>query len=58
MEFLIAVSIISSKDPIRKIELFFSMFDIDRNGFIDENEMRSFVEVSFYFNVYSVHFLL
>ena len=35
----------STKDPIRKTELFFSMYDIDRNGLIDENEMRCVVEV-------------
>ncbi|CAF3367674.1 unnamed protein product [Rotaria socialis] len=44
MEFIVAVSLISSKDPARKIELFFAMYDIDHNGFIDEKEMRSFVE--------------
>jgi Ca2+-binding EF-hand superfamily protein len=37
----------STKDPVRKTELFFSMYDIDRNGLIDENEMRCVVEVSF-----------
>jgi Ca2+-binding EF-hand superfamily protein len=45
MEFLLAVSLTSSKDPGRKIELFFSMYDIDHNGLIDENEMRSFIAV-------------
>lgn len=45
MEFLLAVSLTSSKDPIRKIDLFFSMYDTDNNGLIDENEMRSVVEV-------------
>jgi Ca2+-binding EF-hand superfamily protein len=49
MEFLLAVSLTSSKDPVRKIELFFSMYDIDHNGLIDENEMRSVVEV-YYLN--------
>lgn len=44
VEFLIAVSMTSTKDPIRKTELFFSMYDIDRNGLIDENEMRCVVE--------------
>jgi len=48
MEFLLAVSLASSKDPVRKIELFFSMYDVDHNGLIDENEMRSFVEVYYY----------
>lgn len=48
MEFILAVSLISSKDPLRKIELFFSMYDIDNNGLIDENEMRSFIEVYYY----------
>jgi Ca2+-binding EF-hand superfamily protein len=37
----------STKDPVRKTELFFSMYDIDRNGLIDENEMRCVVEVCF-----------
>jgi Ca2+-binding EF-hand superfamily protein len=37
----------STKDPVRKTELFFSMYDIDRNGLIDENEMRCVVEVGF-----------
>ncbi len=45
VEFLIAVSMTSTKDPVRKTELFFSMYDIDRNGLIDENEMRCVVEV-------------
>ncbi len=45
MEFLFAVSLTSSKNPEQKIELFFTMYDIDHNGFIDENEMRDFVEV-------------
>lgn len=36
----------STKDPVRKTELFFSMYDIDQNGLIDENEMRCVVEVS------------
>jgi Ca2+-binding EF-hand superfamily protein len=48
MEFLLAVSLTSSKDPIRKAELFFSMYDIDRNGLIDGNEMRSVIEVCFF----------
>ncbi|CAF1688819.1 unnamed protein product, partial [Adineta ricciae] len=47
VEFLIAVSMTSTKDPERKTELFFSMYDIDRNGLIDESEMRCVVEVSF-----------
>jgi Ca2+-binding EF-hand superfamily protein len=47
IEFLLAASLTSSKDPVRKIELFFSMYDIDNNGLIDENEMRSFVEVCY-----------
>ena len=38
----------STKDPIKKTDLFFSMYDIDRNGLIDENEMRCVVEVYFY----------
>ncbi|CAF1342776.1 unnamed protein product [Adineta steineri] len=44
VEFLIAVSMTSTKDPVRKTELFFSMYDIDQNGLIDENEMRCVVE--------------
>ncbi|CAF1397780.1 unnamed protein product [Adineta ricciae] len=44
MEFLLAVSLTSSKDPKRKIELFFAMYDIDHNGLIDSNEMRSVIE--------------
>ncbi|CAF0931665.1 unnamed protein product [Rotaria sordida] len=44
MEFLFAVSLTASKDPVRKIELFFSMYDIDHNGLIDQNEMRSVLE--------------
>jgi Ca2+-binding EF-hand superfamily protein len=48
MEFLFAVSLTSSKDREQKIELFFTMYDVDRNGFIDENEMRGFVEVMSY----------
>ncbi|CAF1123330.1 unnamed protein product, partial [Didymodactylos carnosus] len=44
IEFLIAVSMTSSKDRQRKTELFFSMYDIDNNGFIDETEMKSVVE--------------
>jgi len=51
MEFLLAVSVTSSKDPIRKAELFFSMYDIDRNGLIDGNEMRSVIEVCFFLNI-------
>ncbi|CAF0756402.1 unnamed protein product [Rotaria sp. Silwood1] len=43
-EFLIAVSMTSTKDPVRKMELFFSMYDMDQDGFIDENEMRCVVE--------------
>jgi Ca2+-binding EF-hand superfamily protein len=39
----------STKDPVRKTELFFSMYDIDRNGLIDENEMRCVVEVCFWY---------
>ncbi|CAF3961431.1 unnamed protein product, partial [Rotaria sp. Silwood1] len=35
-EFLIAVSMTSTKDPVRKMELFFSMYDMDQDGFIDE----------------------
>jgi Ca2+-binding EF-hand superfamily protein len=49
MEFLLAISLISTKDPVRKIELFFSMYDIDHNGLIDENEMRLLFEV-YYLN--------
>ena len=45
MEFLRAVSLTSSKDRERKIGLFFSMYDIDRDGLIGENELRSVVEV-------------
>ncbi len=48
MEFLFAVSLTSSKDREQKIELFFTMYDVDRNGLIDENEMRGFVEVMSY----------
>lgn len=44
VEFLLAVSMTSTKDASRKIELFFSMYDIDQNGLIDENEMRCVVE--------------
>lgn len=44
IEFLRAVSLTSSKDPEHKISLFFSMYDFNRNGLIDENEMRSFIE--------------
>ena len=44
-EFLLAISLISSKDPRRKIELFFGMYDVDRNGLIDRNEMRCLIEV-------------
>ncbi|CAF0823963.1 unnamed protein product [Rotaria sp. Silwood1] len=44
MEFLFAVSLTASKDPVRKIELFFSMYDTDHNGLIDQNEMRSVLE--------------
>ncbi|CAF0784421.1 unnamed protein product [Rotaria sordida] len=43
-EFLIAVSMASTKDPVRKTELFFSMYDVDQDGFIDENEMRCVIE--------------
>ncbi|CAF2527423.1 unnamed protein product [Rotaria sp. Silwood2] len=43
-EFLLAVSMTSTKDPVRKMELFFSMYDMDQDGFIDENEMRCVVE--------------
>ncbi|CAF3632620.1 unnamed protein product [Rotaria socialis] len=43
-EFLIAVSMTSTKDPVRKTELFFSMYDIDQNGLIDQNEMKCVVE--------------
>ncbi|CAF0929003.1 unnamed protein product [Didymodactylos carnosus] len=44
VEFLIAVGMTSSKDRQRKIELFFSMYDIDNNGLIDETEMKCVVE--------------
>ncbi|UJR10326.1 hypothetical protein I4U23_014532 [Adineta vaga] len=44
MEFLLAVSLTSSKDPKRKLELFFEMYDMDRNGLIDGNEMRCVIE--------------
>ncbi|CAF5181197.1 unnamed protein product, partial [Rotaria magnacalcarata] len=43
-EFLIAVSMASTKDLVRKTELFFSMYDIDQNGLIDQNEMKCVVE--------------
>ena len=43
---MIAVSLTSSKEAGQKIDLFFSMYDRDQNGFIDINEMRDFVEVS------------
>lgn len=56
IEFLIAVSMTSTKDPIRKTELFFSMYDIDRNGLIDETEMRCVVEVSVRVHTYSKHY--
>jgi len=56
IEFLIAVSMTSTKDPIRKTELFFSMYDIDRNGLIDETEMRCVVEVSVRVHKYSKHY--
>jgi Ca2+-binding EF-hand superfamily protein len=57
-EFLLAVSLTTSKDPVRKIELFFSMYDIDHNGLIDENEMRSVIEVRYskYYS-YEIFFL-
>jgi Ca2+-binding EF-hand superfamily protein len=45
MEYLLAVTLTSSDDPVQKLELFFSMYDIDHNGFIDANEMRSAIEV-------------
>ena len=48
-EFLIAVSLTSSKDATQKIDLFFSMYDRDQNGLIDINEMRDFLEVSLVF---------
>ena len=44
-EFLVAISLISSKDPGRKTELFFCMYDVDRNGLIDKSEMRCLIEV-------------
>lgn len=45
----------SSKDPVRKTELFFSMYDIDQNGLIDENEMRCVVEVGFFNTYHCIH---
>ncbi|CAF1493075.1 unnamed protein product [Adineta steineri] len=44
MEYLFAVSLNSSKDPVRKLQLFFAMYDMDHNGLIDENEMRSAIQ--------------
>jgi Ca2+-binding EF-hand superfamily protein len=62
MEFLFAVSLTTSKDPEQKIELFFKMYDIDRNGLIDENEMHDFVEVMSYERIkllrFPFHFFL
>lgn len=45
-EFLIAVSLTSSKDAAQKLDLFFSMYDRDQNGLIDINEMRDFIQVN------------
>ena len=43
-----AVNLTSSKVAEQKIDLFFSMYDVDKNGRIDEREMHCFLEVSLF----------
>ncbi|CAF0991603.1 unnamed protein product [Didymodactylos carnosus] len=43
-EFLIAISITAQQDPKKKLEWAFSMYDIDRNGYIDKKEMRKIMD--------------
>ena len=45
VEFLMAVNLTASKVPEQKIDLFFTMCDIDGNGRIDRQEMHCFFEV-------------
>ncbi|CAF0782730.1 unnamed protein product [Adineta ricciae] len=46
-EFLIAISITAQQEPKRKLEWAFSMYDIDRNGFIEKKEMKKIMEAIF-----------
>ncbi|CAF1061585.1 unnamed protein product [Didymodactylos carnosus] len=43
-EFLIAISITAQQDPKKKLEWAFSMYDIDRNGFIEKKEMKKIMD--------------
>jgi Ca2+-binding EF-hand superfamily protein len=45
-EFLIGLSVTSSSDVDKKLKWAFRMYDIDGNGFIDEEEMLSMMKVS------------
>ena len=45
VEFLLAVNLTSSKVAEQKIDLFFSMYDMDKNGRIDQHEMHCFLQV-------------
>ncbi|CAF3197067.1 unnamed protein product [Rotaria socialis] len=46
-EFLIAISITAQEEPKKKLEWAFSMYDIDRNGFIEKKEMKKIMEAIF-----------
>ncbi|CAF1339319.1 unnamed protein product [Rotaria magnacalcarata] len=43
-EFLIAISITAQQDPRKKLEWAFSMYDIDRNGYIEKKEMKKIMD--------------
>jgi len=46
-EFIIAISVTAHQEPKKKLEWAFSMYDIDRNGFIDKKEMKKIMDAIF-----------
>ena len=44
IEYLIAISVISRGSIREKLRMSFEIFDLDKNGTIDQNEMKSLIE--------------
>ena len=43
-EFVTALSVMTRGDPNEKLEFAFAMYDLDRNGYIDKQEMQQIME--------------